>query len=433
MVILNEGNVYKLKLKSIGLKDAGKIAFQCDECDIDVIVLDNRGVPEGPLQTTDTKRDSVSLQWKPPKENGGSDVTAENIYGIGEPLETTSAITVKPPYDAPDAPGTPECIGHTSESITLQWTRSQIDGGNPIRGYLIEKKEKGTDRWILVNREPVAGAEYTVSGLADGKEYEFRVAAVNRADPGEYAKTEGPNQARPPDVAPHDIDFSAFSPKEIIVRAAEDFKITVPFVGVPAPQVTFTQNGNKIKPDGNNQVTVKDGIAELIVSKVKGGDTGLYSCTLKNYLGQETAQMKVIVVDKLDTPEGPLNISNVKPDSCLLTWKPSKPDGGSPITNYTIEKFDTKKGEWQKVSSFCRSLFYKVTGLNEDMEPKTDSNNFLKYFAGFVHLYETLKDPPMSTGMIINLFFSVPLVPYSFDKRMKVSNPKFLTIGVSCM
>ncbi|CAF3955598.1 unnamed protein product, partial [Adineta steineri] len=38
MVILNEGNVYKLKLKSIGLKDAGEIAFQCgdlkDRCKI---------------------------------------------------------------------------------------------------------------------------------------------------------------------------------------------------------------------------------------------------------------------------------------------------------------------------------------------------------------------------------------------------------------
>ncbi|CAF4370445.1 unnamed protein product, partial [Adineta steineri] len=182
---------------------------------------------------------------------------------------------------------------------------------------------------------------------------------------GEYAKTEGPIQARPPDVAPHAVGFSAFSPKEIIVRAGEDLKITVPFVGSPAPQVTFAKNGDEIKPDGSNQVTVKDGIAELIVPKVKAGDTGLYSCTLKNHLGQETVQMKVIVVDKPDTPEGPLNISDVKPDSCLLTWKPPKTDGGSPITNYIIEKFDTKKGEWQKVSSFCRSPFYEVTGLNE--------------------------------------------------------------------
>jgi len=112
------------------------------------------------------------------------------------------------------------------------------------------------------------------------------------------AKTEGPIQARPPDVAPHAIGFNAFNPREIIVRAGEDLKIPVPFVGSPAPQITFAKNGDDIKPDGNTQITIKDGIAELVVPKVKVGDTGLYSCTLKNQLGQETVQMKVIVVDK---------------------------------------------------------------------------------------------------------------------------------------
>ena len=33
-------------------------------------------------------------------------------------------------------------------SITLTWTRPKVDGGNPISGYVIEKKEKGTDKWI---------------------------------------------------------------------------------------------------------------------------------------------------------------------------------------------------------------------------------------------------------------------------------------------
>ncbi|CAF4327933.1 unnamed protein product, partial [Rotaria magnacalcarata] len=66
------------------------------------------------------------------------------------------------------------------------WTRPQNDGGNPVKGFIVEKKEKGTDRWIPVNRDPIAGVEYTVPSLANGKEYEFRVAAVNKAGPGEY-------------------------------------------------------------------------------------------------------------------------------------------------------------------------------------------------------------------------------------------------------
>ena len=85
----------------------------------------------------------------------------------------------------------------------------------------------------------------------------------------------------------------------MIVRADEDSKICVPFIGSSPPQVTFAKGGNDIKLDGNIQVTVKDSVAELVVPKVKGDDTGLYSCTLKNHLGQETVQAKV-VVDKPD-------------------------------------------------------------------------------------------------------------------------------------
>ena len=156
---------YKVQLKN----ESGE-----DECDIDVIVLDKPGTPEGPLETTETTMDSVSLQWKPPKDDGGADVTgwchacerpnvvrharsalgyiiekcaensdkwekvpgifsqpkgtiknletnkkfkfrvkAENIYGIGEPLETTSAITVKPPY------GTRRRFVHSTASYSL--------------------------------------------------------------------------------------------------------------------------------------------------------------------------------------------------------------------------------------------------------------------------------------------------------------------------
>ena len=72
----------------------------------------------------------------------------------------------------------------------------------------------------------------------------------------------------------------------------------------------------------------------------------------------------------VDNPEGPLEISEIKPDSCVLTWKAPKNDGGAPISNYIIEKFDTKKGEWQKVSSSCRVPFYEVNGLTEGSEYK---------------------------------------------------------------
>ena len=111
-----------------------------DSIPIKVIVLDKPSKCEGPLEATETTKSSVALAWKPPKDDGGVELSGyviekctegsdtwercpgiflqpkgvvknlehgkaykfrvipENIYGEGEPLETKTEIVVKPPY-----------------------------------------------------------------------------------------------------------------------------------------------------------------------------------------------------------------------------------------------------------------------------------------------------------------------------------------------
>lgn len=49
--------------------------------------------------------------------------------------------------DRPGKPGVPECVGTTEDSVTLKWDKPFKDGGNPIKGYVVEKREKGGKRW----------------------------------------------------------------------------------------------------------------------------------------------------------------------------------------------------------------------------------------------------------------------------------------------
>ena len=42
-----------------------------------------------------------------------------------------------------------------------------------------------------------------------------------------------------------------------------------------------------------------------------------------------------------------------------------KEDGGSPVTNYIVEKYDPAKDAWQKISSFTKTPSYEVFGLDE--------------------------------------------------------------------
>ena len=67
-----------------------------------------------------------------------------------------------------------------------------------MTGYVIEKKEKGTDKWVPVS-DKINENQHTVRGLQNGKEYEFRVAAVNKAGTGKWSQTDGAIEARPPD------------------------------------------------------------------------------------------------------------------------------------------------------------------------------------------------------------------------------------------
>lgn len=90
--------------------------------------------------------------------------------------------------DAPDAPETPEVTEYNSTFIKLKWEKPKKDGGNPITGYNVEMREKGSGAWVPCNSFPTKGTEFTASGLREGQTYEFRVAAVNGAGPGTPSK-----------------------------------------------------------------------------------------------------------------------------------------------------------------------------------------------------------------------------------------------------
>lgn len=56
------------------------------------------------------------------------------------------------------------------------------------------------------------------------------------------------------------------------------------------------------------------------------------------------------------------NISKVDAD---LKWLEPSSDGGSPITNYVVEKRDVRRKAWQTVDTTIKELKYTVTALNE--------------------------------------------------------------------
>lgn len=67
----------------------------------------------------------------------------------------------------------------TKNSISLAWQKPNFDGGSPITGYLIEKREGDSDKWSKANLTNITDTRFTVTGLTQDATYEFRVMAKN--------------------------------------------------------------------------------------------------------------------------------------------------------------------------------------------------------------------------------------------------------------
>lgn len=138
----------------------------------------------------------------------------------------------------PSAPGIPLCVDSSPESITLQWSRPSNDGGSPVTGYVVEKRDSPDGEWRKCSPANLSENKFTVPGLQENKPYEFRVCAVNEAGPGEYSGTSDEIYARPPPCAPK-IDWDNFRLRDITVREGEPFKINIPYKGSPPPNVSW--------------------------------------------------------------------------------------------------------------------------------------------------------------------------------------------------
>lgn len=69
--------------------------------------------------------------------------------------------------------------------------------------------------------------------------------------------------------------------------------------------------------------------------------------------------------DRPSPPVGPVIFDEVHKDHFVITWKPPLDDGGSPITNYIIEKKDAHRDLWMPVTSASVKTTCKVPKLLE--------------------------------------------------------------------
>lgn len=99
--------------------------------------------------------------------------------------------------DVPGKPGKPELVDSDKDHIKIKWAAPISNGGSPIVGYDIERRDITTGRWVKLNKEPVGRQDFTDDRVQEGHAYEYRVSAVNAAGPGKPSDTSNAFVAKP--------------------------------------------------------------------------------------------------------------------------------------------------------------------------------------------------------------------------------------------
>ncbi|XP_064646233.1 titin-like [Lineus longissimus] len=239
-----ENLYYTISVKQLTRQDAGIYTVSAENvvgrkhAEFELKVLDKPSPPRD-LKVTDVQRESISVAWQPSEDDGGSPITsyilekrdakktswtnagkvkpkdlefqiakliegneyfirviAENEIGQSEPCELKEPVKAKSPFDVPGPPIKFHVTDVSKSQISLAWEPPLSDGGTPIKGYIIERKSKTSQRWVKMNKTLVPELAFTVTDVTENQEYEFQVSAENAEGVGAPADTLGPIKAK---------------------------------------------------------------------------------------------------------------------------------------------------------------------------------------------------------------------------------------------
>uniref|UniRef100_A0A669EHR6 Titin n=1 Tax=Oreochromis niloticus TaxID=8128 RepID=A0A669EHR6_ORENI len=378
---LSDGGQYLLLLKNPG----GEKTVQ-----VNVVVLDKPGEPQGPLVVTGITKDRCCLAWKPPLQDGGSKichyiverretsrliwtvveqkveniclkvtkllegneyifrVRAVNQYGVGAPLESPPVI-IKDPYMLPGSPKNLEVSNIKKDSMVLTWEAPSEDGGSPVTGYIIEKHDKEGNVSINWARTTIK-----VSRLKTGAEYQFRIIAQNR-----YGKSHGLDSSAVVAQYPYREDHQIVEWHEPVTDGGS------PVLGYHLER----KERNSILWVKINKTLIHE--TSFKSYPLEEGVEYEYRVYAENIVGigrSSKVSEGCVARDPCDPPGIPEAI-HVTKDTIVIQWTKPEYDGGSNITGYIVEKRDLPEGRWVK-ANFTNVIEtqFTVTGLTENAQ-----------------------------------------------------------------
>ncbi|XP_042295146.1 myomesin-3 [Sceloporus undulatus] len=338
------------------------------------------------------------------------------------------------------APGSPLCVKYqdvNKNSLMLSWIMPSDNGGSPVLGYFIERCEVGTDEWVPCNDMLVKTCRSPITGLTEGKMYQFRVKAVNCVGISNPSKASDPvtmidpNEAKRLMNIPYDDGMRTITVSKDELEAK--VKLPLPPTNVHASEVRedyVVLSWDEPSPRG------KEPLSYFVERSIEGSDswqrvdmdTPVNSTTLAVFdlAKGKLYRFRVRSVNKYGVSEPSLpsepistgeKIAPLPPPSQVLAFRDtntsvvvqwSKPkEGEEEPLGYYIYCWEVGEEEWQTVNN-------KPVTCNEFTVPGLKTGKEYVFCVKCVNEAGVGESSPESDPILVRQAISCPSPPRSF-------------------
>lgn len=161
---------------------------------------DKEIIPDGAERITIEKleRNSILTVRKAVRGDSGKyKIVLTNSSGT---VDSVADVIVLDKPTPPKGPLEPEKV--RADHVTVKWKKPEDSGGSDITGYVLEKMDMDTGRWIPAGECGPDDDTFTFKGLTPNKSYKFRVKAKNKEGESDPLETTDAIIARNPYDAP---------------------------------------------------------------------------------------------------------------------------------------------------------------------------------------------------------------------------------------